>query len=375
MKRAILSILLACVLLGLAVQQFGWGPAWAALTHVSWPWLLSALLLQALIMLVKAWRWAEALRAAAGRPMRGIATATFVGFAGNLVLPARLGELARIHLAASTNHLSRSVVLSTIAVTQFLDLLLLGLLFFLMSFLFATEALIHPGVLTSFALGGLIALAGLVAVQHRWAALAALLARVTRVLPGPLRRASTYYAGQFALGLHLLAQRRAGMLVALATVTAWTLEIASYALALTAFGVTVTPLMPALLVVVLSLAFILPLTPANIGPHQFLCVLVLGLFDVNAGPALAFSLGLQAACALLVLALGGYGLLRCGLAPRTLYRAVRAVQSPSSTTEVAEDDLSALSRPEGPISPTGGRDSARAPARVRELHVCARTDG
>ncbi len=376
MKRTALSIALAIVLLGLAVRHVGLKPAWAALADVSLPLLLSALVVQVLVIVLKARRWAVALRAAAGRPVHGVLPATFIGFAGNLVLPARLGELARAHLAASENGLPRALALGTIAVTQFFDLLLLGLLFFVVSFLIATESLVHPGILTAFVLAGLAGLAGLIALQRRWAVLAPRVQRAARVLPGPLRRASVYYAGQFAAGLQLLGQRRAGGLVLLCTVAVWGLEIVSYALALAAFGVPVTPLMPTLLVVVLSLAFILPLTPANVGPHQFLSVFVLGRFHVAAGPALAFSLGLQGACVLLVLALGGYGLLRCGLAPRTLYRAVAAAAQPSTPTlEVADDAHRPVSRSEGPVPWTGRRDAARAPGRVRKLHVCARAKG
>lgn len=375
MRRTLVSLGFAAVLVAIVLQRVGVRSAWGALTEVSLPLLGAALLLQVAGLLAKALRWGTVLEAARGRPARAVVNASLIGFAGNLVLPARLGEVARAHVAARQNALSRSLVMTTIALTQLVDLLVLGALFLVASFLIATETLVSRGILIGLILAGLAGLVLLYALQ-RWAAgVAPFVRRVTGVFPPAVRRASTYYTSQFTAGLQLLSQRRAAVVLLLGTLSAWGLELAGTWLGLAAFGVPATLLMSLVLLVVLNLAFCLPLTPANIGPHQFLCVLVLGLFGVADDRALAFSLGMQGACSLLVVILGGAALLRVGLGVGTLYRQVTApaTTAPAPGKE-ADDAHRTVSRPEGPISPDFGGGPTRAAKRLRELHVCAGAD-
>ena len=376
MTRRVLSLVMAALLLTAAVYRVNPHAAWAALTGVSPIFLLAALVLQTLILLVKARRWAVALRAAAHRPVRGLLSAMLIGFAGNLVLPARLGEIARAHLAAAENHLPRSLVLTTIAITQLFDLLLLGVLLLAVAFFAAAAALVRPAIPLVLLLLGVIGLAALLKIQRSGAAFSPFLRRMTGMLPGSFQRTSAYYASQFATGLQLLGEGRASVRVLLYTLAIWSLEVASYTLALAAFRISVPMLAPALLVVVLSLAFILPLTPANIGPYQFLCVFLLGPFGIAREPALAFSVGLQGACALLVLALGFGALLRAGLTTRTLYRQIASPDARARipATEVVRHAACSVPRSESSVPAPRSGDPAGVAGGLRELHVLAGSD-
>jgi uncharacterized membrane protein YbhN (UPF0104 family) len=99
----------------------------------------------------------------------------------------------------------------------------------------------------------------------------------------------------------------------------WTLETAAMALGLHAFGVPLSPFLPSLLVVLLALAFAVPITPGNVGPHQFLCVAVLSVFGIAEADALSFSIGFQGCSMAMVLLLGGISLLSEGLTTRQVW--------------------------------------------------------
>ena len=84
---------------------------------------------------------------------------------------------------------------------------------------------------------------------------------------------------------------------------------------------------------------VFPLTPGNVGTHQLVSVLVLGLFGVAEADALAFSIGMQAAAIVLMVGVGSAFLLREGLSVVDSFRLWRA--SKSATVE-------ALPEPSGP---------------------------
>jgi uncharacterized membrane protein YbhN (UPF0104 family) len=73
---------------------------------------------------------------------------------------------------------------------------------------------------------------------------------------------------------------------------------------LKAFHITPTPMMAAILVVVLNLSFAFPITPGNIGIAQALGVLLLGAFDITQESALAYSIGVQSTAYLIIVSLG-----------------------------------------------------------------------
>jgi len=313
MRRLLLSLAVAAVLVGLAVYRAGPELAFSRLAAVSLPVFAAALAVQTLTLVGKAWRWKVALRAASGSPVRGAVRASLIGFAGNLVLPARLGEIVRVHLVAQENRLPRSLALTAVGLTQFFDLLLLAGLLLALSFLVATELLVDRRLLLGLLAAGLAGLILLAAAQRRSASLSRWADRASRIWPRPLRRAAVYYVGQFAAGLRLLGDRRQRCVVLLQTLGIWTLEVLGVLLGMAAFDIPADPAAAATLVVVYYLAFLMPLTPGNAGPHQWLTVLVLGGFGVPEYAALAFSLGMQAACTGLVLLLGGLCVVRTGL--------------------------------------------------------------
>lgn len=375
MIRLLLSITLAAVLLGAVLAWVGADATLAALREVSWPWLAAVVVVQLFVQLLKARRWATVLHSAAGTRPRRVFTAQCIGSAANILLPARLGELARAQVLSRANPVSRSLALTTLAVAQLADLLLLGGLLFVASCLVATNALFDRRVLALLTvLAGLCA-GILIVIQRRPERAAQWLTRLTALLPGPVRNAVAYYLTQFTSGLTILGHRRAAILLTLQTALIWTLEIASVVAALRAFDIPATFLMATVVTVTANLAFALPLTPANLGTGQVLGVLVLGLFHVPSEQACAFSLGYQAAGATLTLALGALALLHAGLRPAAL------VQPPTDepianppTQELSDVADGSLPRPQGPVSPARIGSAPRAAAGVRELHVCARAD-
>ena len=91
-KRAIAGVvvgigILVVLLLRVDLRQLG-----AVLWGVHIGLLAVGLVIKVAVMWLKAARWAITIRAVTGRPVRHAFSASMIGFAGNVLLPARFGQ-------------------------------------------------------------------------------------------------------------------------------------------------------------------------------------------------------------------------------------------------------------------------------------------
>jgi uncharacterized protein (TIRG00374 family) len=335
-KKAFLgAILVGCVLL-LLLQRLNLQQLGKALLEVHSGVLAIGLTAQLIIIWIKSVRWAITIRAATGRPVYGALSASIIGFAGNVLLPARLGELLRVRVIDKHNQIGWSVGLTTLGLTQLFDLLSLAGYFLLLS-IWATSLLashrLEVGLLAIVIVSSLVIL---LAVQRKAALLHALHLPIHRVPSDALKRHLTRYTELFVQGLTVLGQRRLLASVLLLTIAVWSLETASTYLVLNAFHIEATLTMAAILVVVLNLSFAIPITPGNIGVTQVLSVFLLGTFGVAPAYALAFSIGAQGAMQLLIVSLGMICLYREGMSLNLLrQKPAGGIDVPTSTVEIS----------------------------------------
>jgi len=88
------------------------------------PFLLSL----ALFYWLKAVRWSILLRPTRDIPARDLVPAMMIGFAGNNVLPVRLGELLRVFALGKEQYISISTVFGTVVLERVFDVVTLLLL-------------------------------------------------------------------------------------------------------------------------------------------------------------------------------------------------------------------------------------------------------
>jgi uncharacterized protein (TIRG00374 family) len=276
-----------------------------------------------------------AIRAATGQPVCRAFSASIIGSAGNVLLPARLGELLRVGVIDKHNQIGWSVALTTVGLTQLFDLLILMGYFVLVSVwttsLFATRRW-EIGLL---GIVIILTLGSLVAVQHKSPHLQGMLLPMHRKLPDALKQYLTRHAELFVQGLSVLGKGHLLGGLLLLTITVWSVETASTYWMLQAFHIKPTLLMAAILVVVLNLSFVIPITPGNIGVAQVISVFLLGTFGVTPASALAYGIGAQGAIQLLIISLGMTCLYREGMSLNVFrQRSRETVAVPASTLEV-----------------------------------------
>ena len=165
MRAIQLAVGLICTLifLGIAFYRVQLGAVSAALASANPVWIGAAMLIYAVNLALRAWRWQIILRPVAAVPYPIVARTLLVGYGLNAVMPARLGELFRAEFLKKTCGLSRVWGLTSIIIERLFDGIMvvscLGV-----GLLFATAArpnaaLLTKGLLTGSVLFGAVLIA------------------------------------------------------------------------------------------------------------------------------------------------------------------------------------------------------------------------
>ncbi len=320
-KKLLLGLLLGGLLLILLLRRVELSALTVALVQVDVVLLIPVLACKATAIALRARRWAVAIEGGTGvRPRKRVLAASLIGFAGNLVLPARLGEIARATVLRKHNDVPMGVSLTSVGITQLLDLLVLASLLVWLAFRGAGAPLIDRRALGL--LFGLLAaaVATLIACVRHEDQLRGLLSRLFRAAPAALGQRLERLFENFNKALRVIKAPSHLAAVLAYTLLLWLLEIVAYGSALAAFQIAPTPAMTILIMVALNLSLAFTITPGNLGAHQLVSVLVLSLFAVPETEALAFSIGLQGIAQTAIFVLGGVLFYREGLSLDLLNR-------------------------------------------------------
>ena len=297
LRHALRLVLLAVVVLLLVrfARAVNWRETWAALHGASLPLLLVATLANLLSLLVRGGRWALFLRGAGVHDAKLALRGAMVGSGLNNVLPASGGEAARVLMVARRAGVSRGRVAATVALDRGVDALV-----FLALLALAPHVVPLPGMLQRwgriagivFAIAVAVALPLLVrADRRRKRGVSA-----PEALPDEAPLGTRLRAGlaQFA---HALAEITRGhqLLRALAiSIVSWALQLATYHLVARAAGLPASLVASGAAMLAVNVAFLLPVTPGNVGIFQVIYALVMRAFGLPGSHAIAVALMIQA---------------------------------------------------------------------------------
>ena len=309
-RRRSVALSVAGVVLGAgallyAVQGVDTAGVADAFRNVGWWWVGAAAVANIANISAQGWAWRIGLQAGgAGTVARRHAiAATWVGKAGNQLLPGKVGEIARIalirtHLPPEGREISR-VVGSVVAQRAF----------YLVATVIVIAASTSMMTLPVTVPGG------------RWAPLAALttlgLSAAALWRFAPRRRRRDRRAGRirgmaasFAGGAGLLRPSRAGAAALGLHLVGVLAQLTMLECLLRGFDVATPPSAPLLIIALVGLVGAVPGAPGGAGLNQAALVAPLGAaYGVTASSALAFALGLQMLVAVVAAAGGLVGMI------------------------------------------------------------------
>ena len=245
-----------------------------------------------------------------------------IGFLGNHVLPAHLGELIRVWVLSREFSLAKTAILSSVLLERILDLTVILLL--LLTSLLSVEGLpdwvatgaLSVGVLTVLIIVSLTAYVLWTPLFIRWAE------RVFFLL-GPSFRTKLKETMELGtLGLISMRNPRLAFWIILTSILQWVLMGGMVYFSLWSFGLRLNLLASFLVLGVVSLGVTIPSSPGYFGVVQLCFWISLRLFGVEKEDALASSVYFHSIQYIPVTLVGLYYLNRHGLRLREIEKEV-----------------------------------------------------
>jgi uncharacterized protein (TIRG00374 family) len=304
------GVVVSAAALWLTLRGKDLGAIWAALREADYRYLAPYLALLLVIHVVRTVRWGLLLRPVAALPFARLNAVTAVGFMALMLLPLRLGELARPLLVADGRKVRTSAALSSVVAERAADGLFAGLLF-LVALLSVPEGIAG---LRLFRIGAAVVTAAFAAVvvflvfaYRSRAGAVALVQRALRPFSPRLGERAGGMLDAFIHGLRVLPGR--GSLAAFFGLTAvyWGLVAVSMAVLAAGFGLRLGAAETCTLVGVLVVGVMIPAGPGMLGTFQGAILIGLSLFappEVVATRGAAYAHVLWAAQVVQVTALG-----------------------------------------------------------------------
>jgi uncharacterized protein (TIRG00374 family) len=274
-----------------------------SLARVQVGWLVGTLAVMLVNHLGKTLRW-KFLLAPSGQaiPFRLLLGEMMTGQMWNLVTPARLGDLTRIHQVGVAGP-GRTFVLSTLVIEKTVDMLAYAFLFiWLMLLLPLPDWLMGSGLLFSALAVVFFGLIVLVALQPKWSY--RLLDYLAGWLPARLRNPLLRRFRGLVNSLTGLKEMKIYSWTIFWTVIIWFSAIATNLFTFYAFGLQLDMRASIVLLLALQAGISIPSMPARIGVFEYICILSLGLFGVDQAVSLSFGILLHFLVVFPILAAG-----------------------------------------------------------------------
>ncbi|MFT3925213.1 MAG: lysylphosphatidylglycerol synthase transmembrane domain-containing protein [Myxococcales bacterium] len=237
------------------------------------------------VHVVKTVRWGVLLKPLGEISFRRLNSASAVGFMLMVLLPLRLGELARPLLVARPqagegHPLPRAATLATCLVERSVDILAVGVLGIIsLQYLApsgeAAELVRHGATLVTAGFAALCV--GLVVAFFMREQTVALLRRVLRPISPNLAERVALLTDRFIGGMHLGSAASVLWFLAL-TAGYWSLHVWGFWLVATAFALPITPLMACTVLTCQVVGIMIPAGPGQVGTSQFFTQLGLSIF-------------------------------------------------------------------------------------------------
>jgi glycosyltransferase 2 family protein len=296
--RTVLGLAVGLGLLAITLAQVDLAAVGAALVAADVSFVLLALAVVILDLLVRALRWqvlVDGTRPPTPPRLRLIFAYLNIGFLANLLLPARLGDVARAYLAGTSFGVSRLAVLGTVVVERVADGTLMVALAIGATLIVAGVAQIQSLALYGFGLallGGLMIVAGWLLLSRT---------RVGRTRVGAwVHELLVRLAG----GMAALRQPRAAAAVIIGTLAAAATATVVAWLAARSVGIELAPIEAVLLLSGIALSLAVPAAPAGLGAFELVGVVILTALGYPADNAFAAILVLRAVTLLPPVSLG-----------------------------------------------------------------------
>lgn len=307
-----LSVVISLVCLYFSFRGIDWVKTAEAMRHANYWFIAGTVGVTMISIWLRAYRWKFMLD-----PIKKVSTgslfaSTMIGFMANNILPARLGELVRAVAVGHQARVSKSAAFATIVIERAFDMV--SLVFFL-----GVVLLVHP-LDRRIKIVGLIAVAICVAMfvvlilfRARRDLVMRLFVRFSGGMPPAAREKAQGLLHSFIDGLEVLARGHHIVAILVLSLVMWLSVALSMDLGLRAFALQVPVHASLVLLVVVSLALMIPSGPGFAGTFEAAVIVTLISMGVDKELAASYAIMYHATQFVPVTLLGFYFLGKSGM--------------------------------------------------------------
>lgn len=288
-RKLIIGLLFSGLFLYFALKGINVSELKAGLKQADYSYLVPIFLLSILIMFLRSYRWGIILNPLERVSQKVLFPITAVGLMAVVLLPLRMGELARPLLVSKRSEIRISSALGTIAVERIFDGLTLMLLLLLTTYFaqlprWAYQAGISVMIFFVLILFFLVLLIFKKDFSLKWVGF------ILRRFPDRIAGYGLRLLTSFADGLKVLPDIKRVILVVLLSFLVWLIIGLCIYLLFHSFHFNL-PFIAAYVVLVLTtLGIMVPTAPGFVGNFHLLCIVGLALFGIPKSQALSFAI-------------------------------------------------------------------------------------
>ncbi|MBZ0310068.1 MAG: flippase-like domain-containing protein [Anaerolineae bacterium] len=302
---------------------------WETIQSINAAWLGVAAVVYFLATYILAWRWYYLLRPVKPVHPNRLFPIVVIGYMGNNIYPARIGELVRAYILKRSEQINYAPSLATILVERIFDGLVL-LSFILMALLFVDfdEPALRTAIYIAVPLfvGALLVFSVLALRPETTRSVYTTI--IKRLIPAAaLQEKLLHLAAHFMEGLETLRTPRLLLLTWISSVASWTIEASTYWIVLHAFNFTVTFWVLMLAMGFANLTTIIPSAPGYVGSFHLAVGVTLTAFGVSKEDAGAYAVIMHLILWLPVTLVGFFYFIRMGMRWSDFDKATRYVES------------------------------------------------
>ncbi len=322
-----LGVAISAVFLYMALKGLDLAQVWYYIRHGNYWWLIPSVAIYFFGVWARTWRWHYMLRALKPIPTRQLFPVVCIGYMGNNIYPARIGELLRAYVLKRKEGVSIAASLATILVERIFD----GVIMLLFVFVGLPLAPFIPDNWRRFVIMFSLLFFGALAVFFVLAASPRYAQRVynwiiDHLLPKRFREPVRGFADRFMEGLYFLRSGRDVAMIFVTSLVVWLAETCKYWFVMHAFDFEVSFFVLMLMNGVVNLFTTIPSAPGYLGTFDEPGIEILKAFGVEGNIAGAYTLVLHAALWLPITLLGAYYMWRESLSWTDLGKASKMMR-------------------------------------------------
>jgi uncharacterized protein (TIRG00374 family) len=306
----LLGLLVSVAALLLVVRSVDLGACASVLSHANPIPLAACLAVIATQVTLRSVRWRLLLpapRGGGGISVRRIVPVLLVGYLGNAVLPARLGEPIRAYLVARREELDAAEAFGSVVLERVVDTATLAVVAFVAAVAVNAPSWIVQATALAALAGSAITVALVVPGPRPLVHVAGM---VVERLPGAARvEPILERLDVFARGIERPSRSSAILVATVVSAACWLLDATTFWLVARSIGVPVDPAPALLIAAVTVLGTALPSAPGYVGTFELAAATIAQAVGVSASPALALAVLAHAMTVLPVAAAGAVSLI------------------------------------------------------------------